>query len=1035
MKLHRTVLALGLLALCAGIAAGQVTTGSLSGQVLDQEGGALPGVTIQAVNENTGTRYTVVTGPDGRFNIVNVKLGDYGVTASLEGFRASEATGVQVRLGEATDLSFELQLETISEELVVVGESNPLISPARTGAASNVSAQDIENLPTIGRGLDDFARTNPFFTQSAENEDPVAISVAGRSSRYNNIQIDGSVNNDLFGLSDQGTPGGQANTTPISLDAIDEIQLVLADYDVRQGGFSGGSINAVTRSGTNDLNGSLYYFSFDDGLVGDGPKELGTIGTFSDDQYGFRLGGPISQDKVFYFLNAEISEREEPTGWSIDGVGGQQFGAGAETLADAERFRNILINNYGFDPGGLAENTRPTDSDKIFGRLDFNVNDNNTLTLRHNYVDATNLINRPSSGTYEFPSEGYDFASETNSTVLQLNSVLGSDKFNEFRVALQTIRDRRGGVATPAFPWIEVEQVGEGGDFEFEAGTEPFSTRNALDQDILEFTNDFTWVLGDHTVTLGTHNELFEFDNLFVQNAFGSYEFSTLDDLEAGISRRYNYTFVNEGKPDSQKFKVNQVGLYVGDQWAAKPNLSLTYGLRVDIPFFPDSPSRNPLTEDLYGLRTDTIPDGETLWQPRVGFNWDPKSDGKQQLRGGVGLFAGRTPYVWISNSYARTGIEQTNVQAFGVPIVTDINNQPVDVGGASTGEFNLIDPNFQFPQVLRYNLAYDQQLPWWDLVASIELVYSDSQEEIDYRDVNLQESGQVRPYDGRPIMEKVDSGVTGAYLITNTSQGEATNLAVKLERPYRDGWSAFVSYAYGDSKTVNDGTSSRAVSNFQFTEVPGNPNEVPVSTSDFNVEHRFNASLQYRFNRDTNFPTTVSAFYNLQSGRPFSNIYGFQSFPTANGDGYFSNDLMYVPSGPDDVVIGDGTWEELDAFLKSVDCLDGNRGRIAPRNCGDAPWSHSLDIRIAQDIPIRGTSLQITADILNVMNLFDSSSGVVRYANFNAITPVDWIGVTDDGLPIYDLDGIVTDPDQSKWQTSNLSSRWRAKLGIRWSF
>ena len=256
----------------------------------------------------------------------------------------------------------------------------------------------------------------------------------------------------------------------------------------------------------------------------------------------------------------------------------------------------------------------------------------------------------------------------------------------------------------------------------------------------------------------------------------------------------------------------------------------------------------------------------------------------------------------------------------------------------------------------MRYNLAYDQQLPWWDMVASIELIYSDSVKEIDYKDVNLVNTGEVQPFDGRPIFERLDGGVSGAYFITNTSQGEATNLAVKLERPYRDGWSGFVSYAYGQADVVNDGTSSRAVSNFQFTEVPGDPNNAPLSASDFQVEHRFNASVQYRFNRTSNFPTTVAAFYNLQSGRPFTNIYGFQTFPSINGDIYFGNDLMYVPTGPDDVEIGNGTWEELDAFLRTVPCLDNNRGGIAVRNDGDSPWFESLDIRFAQDIPIRGT-------------------------------------------------------------------------------
>jgi outer membrane receptor protein involved in Fe transport len=323
----------------------------------------------------------------------------------------------------------------------------------------------------------------------------------------------------------------------------------------------------------------------------------------------------------------------------------------------AERFETIL-SRYNFNPGDTAELVRPTESDKFFLRFDFNIGDDHQLTLRHNYVDASNLINRPSSTTYEWDSEGYDFNSETNSSVAQINSVFGTSKFNEGRVTLQSVKDRRPGVSF--FPWVEVEEIEVSGSAdEYEAGTEPFSTRNSLDQDVIEIHDDFTWLLGDHTLTLGTHNEFFTFDNLFVQNAFGSYEFTDMTYFEQGLAREWEWTTIREGFSPSQEFDVNQFGIYGGDQWAVKPNLTLTYGLRLDVPFFPDDPSRNPLTEELYGLRTDQMPDGEELWQPRVGFNWDIRSDGQQQLRGGLGLFAGRTPYVWISNAYARTGVEQ----------------------------------------------------------------------------------------------------------------------------------------------------------------------------------------------------------------------------------------------------------------------------------------------------------------------------------------------------------------------------------------
>ncbi|MEM7354937.1 MAG: hypothetical protein AAF657_29275, partial [Acidobacteriota bacterium] len=820
-----------------------------------------------------------------------------------------------------------------------------------------------------------------------------------------------------------------------SLDAIQELELVIADFDVRNGGFSGGGINAVTRSGSNNLKGSVFYYTRDKDLFGDGPDELGEFGEFDEDQYGFRIGGPIAKDKVFFFGNLDIEDRVTPSGWSIDGSTGQAFGGG-NLIAEANRFRQILIDNYGFDPGGLGENSRDDPSDKYFLRFDFNLNDSHNLTVRHNLVDAARDINRPGGFAYQWPSNTYDFQTETNSTVLQLNSVFGANAFNEARVAFQAIEDRRAGADGIRFPWIEIEDVN--GDLpgrnEFEAGTERFSTQNALDQDILELHNDFTWLKGNHTITFGTHNELFTFDNLFVQNAFGSYQFADLDQLESGISRNFDFTVIGDGQPLTQQFDVNQLGFYVGDQWAVKDNFTVTLGLRVDVPFFPDTPGRNPETEARFGFRTDDIPDGEQLWQPRVGFNWDIEGNGESQLRGGAGIFAGRTPYVWISNQYARTGLTQLFIDCNNEPFNPDPFNQDPSCGldDPGAGEFNFIDPSFNFPQVARYNLAYDRQLPWWNLVASAEFVFTDSIEEIDYANVGLTQIGTT--FDGRP---EYDDGAD-AFLIRNTSEGESTNFSLKLEKPFSDGLWGFVSYAFNDSEVINEGSSSRAVSNFSFNEA-FDPNNVGLSTSDFEVEHRFNASLSYRFNRSSEYPTTVSMFYNHQSGRPFSwnmgsDFVGFGFGGSYNGDGSDGNDPAWVPATANDVVITNGTWEELDAFISANPVLDAARGGNTVRNADRAPWTHSLDIHVAQDIPVGKGHLELTFDLVNLGNLLDDDSGLVRYVNFNAVEVWELEGFTDGGTPIISLANITRGQDDL-FELHNTNSRWRGKIGIRWSF
>jgi hypothetical protein len=1021
--------------LWAGLAQAQgVTTGSLSGVVIDPTGAVVPGVSVVATFVPTSTRYATVTDMEGRFRILNVKVGSpYKVTASLPGFQTAEATDVAVRLGEDTYLTFNLQLEAATGEILVVSESSPLIGPLKMGVTSSVSEASIDALPSADRNLYDFARTNPVFTTYSPGEDSTVLSVSGRNNRYNNISIDGSVNNDVFGLAGSGTPGGQTESQPISLDAVQELQLVTSSYDVRQGGFTGGSLNVITKSGTNDWSGSVYGYYADDSFVND-IDELGELGTFDDQEYGFTLGGRLVRDKAFFFVNYEHRDLNEPTGYSMDGSGGVCY-LDCEYTDEAAEFRNYVIDTYGYDPGGLGQVTVEKPNDKFFVRFDFNLNASNNLTLRHNYIDASKYVIRPDYDYWQFANNGYDFLNETNSTVAQWNSVWGDGYFNELRVTYQTIRDNRRS-PTQAFPTIEI--TNPDGDFSsWQAGFEPFSTANALDQDIIEITNDFTFFAGDHEIIIGTHNELYSFDNLFIQQSYGAYEFDTLDDFYAGTASQFDYTYPNDPANPSDTFDMYQFGLYAGDTWRVKPNLTLVFGLRLDVPTFPDTPAYNPLVEDIFGVRTDRIPDGNLLWSPRIGFNWDISGDSSKQLRGGVGLFTGRTPFVWISNNYGRTGTRQTTIRAFGdIPFNPDPNDQPTDVGGASSQDVNTVDPDFEFPQTWRANLAYDHKLPWWDVVASAEVMYAKSVNEVTWRDLNLVQTGEVLPFDGRPIYEELSGTFSGNYYLTNTSKGDALNAILKLEKPYSAAtpfWGS-VSYAYGEANVINDATSSRAVSNFQYNEA-ADPNNPQLSPSDFEVRHRVTANINYEFNRSSRWSTVLSVFWNHQAGRPYMNIFDY-NYPSPNEDQYMSNDPIYVPSGADDVVITNGTWDQLNAYFESYG-LDKYKGRIAPRNSLRQPYVTQTDLAIRQNIPVPGkSSLQVLFDIYNFWNLIDDDSGWVRYVPFGTATPFTYEGVTDDGKPIYELNDEVLNPDENSiYSVDNIRSRWRMRLGVRWSF
>lgn len=1029
MKRIRTVLCL--IAVCAvgWVQPGygqNVTTGTLTGIVKDAQGGVLPGANVTATHTPTGTVYEGATEADGTFSLLNVRAGGpYEITASLAGFRAQTQTGVQANLGQATAIDFTLQLETLTETVTVTAEASSLFSPSNTGTSANVQQEIIENLPTVQRSLADFARVNPFFAPSATNANSgTALSVGGRSGRYNNLQIDGAVNNDLFGLADSALPGGQANTEPISLDAIQELQLVVAPYDVRQGNFSGGGINAITRSGSNSFHGAGYYLFRNQDWVGKGPDDR-AIATFSDKIGGGSVGGPIVQNRAFFFTNLEWQRRQRPSGWSIDGSSGQSFGRQAE----AQRVLSILQSRYGYDPGGIGEFIRENPNDKIFARGDVNLGSKHQLIVRHNYIDSYDDVGTPSSTRFIFPDQMYQFNSKTNSTVGQVNSTFGK-AVNEARMTYQRIRDFRGNRAEP-FPQVNI-RLGGGQDLRF--GTEQFSTRNRLDQDIIELHDDLTWVSGSHQFTVGTHNEFFKFTNLFIRDNFGTYDFSSIDLFEQGLAQSFDYSFSNTSDPQqAAEFWVYQVGFYVGDLWRVRENVTLNYGVRLDMPIFPDKPAANATVTALYGQSTDVVPESRT-WSPRAGVNWDLSSaETRQQVRAGVGLFGGRTPYVWLSNQYTNTGNEFTRVSTgFNAnnrfAFVADPDAQPRNVGAAATNEINLVDPSYTFPQLVRGNLGYDRSLVA-GLVASAELLFSKTVNDIDYRNLNLAVAGTRA--DGRPFYRRANPAFSDVIFLTDTDQGSAWTIATKLERPFRNGWYASGSYLYGRSQTVNDGGSSQARSNWINNYFADDVNDVPVAISNFDPAHRITASMAYEVPLG---PTraTFSLYYNGQTGRP----YAYRYSNDVNVDQGTTNDLFYIPRDASDVVITNGTFDQLMAFLEDADCSDLTPGTIVERNSCRAPWVNTLDFHTALNVPFGRYSGEITFNLLNLINLFDSGSGLVEYATFNGIAPASAAVSAATGQWVYTLNNVVINPAANpRFSRDDLRSRWQAQLGFRFRF
>ena len=621
-------------------------------------------------------------------------------------------------------------------------------------------------------------------------------------------------------------------------------------------------------------------------------------------------------------------------------------------------------------------------------------------------------------------------------TVAQLNSVFGSS-FNEARIGFQTIRDKRD--VPVVFPSVEVGGTGPRSG-ELIAGTERFSGANSLDQDILEITDDFTFIRGSHTFTVGTHNEIFEFKNLFLSDFYAYYYFPTLAAFEAEQATEYSIGFANGADPRRPaQFEARQYGFYGGDQWRVNDRWSLTYGLRLDMAGFPDTPSFNPAVENAIGYSTAETPSEDPVFSPRIGFNWDPNGDGRQQLRGGVGIFAGRTPFVWISNAYANTGVESSALScqlARGCPVPLfnpDPLNQPRNLGSASAVTVDLIDPDFEFPHVLRTTLGYDREL-FWGIRGSAELVWSQTQQDVYYQNVNKVETGSLS-FDGRPTYASRSSALRDALLLTNTGKGEELAATIQLRRPFTNGLTLSTIYAYMDAESAFDATSSRAISNWQFMPVRGDIFEPEMSTSSFEIEHRFNISGSYNF-QTGRVGHTFALYYNAQSGRPYSVLIGGDP----NRDGYSTNDLLYVPASADEIILKDfaGNVISYDVFADylSQAGIGATEGRILLRNESLEPWAHLLDFHYGLDVPIKIVTTEITLDVLNVLNLIDSESGVVRYVANQSVTPVTYRGLDPaTGKPIYQEATSGSLRPGRQFSTADIRSRWQAKLGVRFTF
>ncbi|MGN6510795.1 MAG: TonB-dependent receptor [Chitinophaga sp.] len=1053
------------------VASAQVTTSGLNGTIKDDSQG-LPGATVKAIHLPSGTIYGTTTQPDGRYTIPNMRAGGpYRIEVTFIGYAPQTFNDIHLKLGVFYKL--DATLESGSQQLhevTVSAQRGGIINPNNSGTAVNISRTQIENLPTVTRSVQDFARLSAQATSMTNGSDgsPLGISFGGQNNRYNQFAVDGAMANDVFGLAASGTNGGQASGNPISIEAIDQIQIVLNPYDVKQSGFAGGGINAITKSGTNDFHGAAYFLYQNRDFVGKSPNEARLkYGEFNSNTYGIGIGGPIIKNKLFFYLNAEQVKRTSPIDFNPadPGTGSTNF-----TEDQLKAIADKVQNTWGVDLGGYTAQEKEFKNTNILGRIDWNISSVHKLTLRHSYSEASNLggTSRSRDVAY-FYNSYYTFPSKTNSTTLELNSIFSNRLSNELRLGLNLVRDNRKYNGEP-FTNVRINDPGA----TFNVGSEYSSQVNALKQNIITITDNLTLYRGEHTITIGTSNDIYNMKNDFMQGAFGAYTFGSLDDfLNDGKPSQYQivYTTNDTLSRNGVTFKAAQLGLYAQDEWDVADNFRLTYGLRVDMPIFPTKPSYNEtLAKEYPGYSTDVLPKSKLLWAPRVGFNWDVMNNGKTQIRGGVGIFTSRVPFVWISNQYNNTGNLYTSLSLnnaarpedflmrfdkndpfFGQYSAKNLQAMGIPVSPRSSA-VNLTARDFKFPQIFKTNLALDQQLPW-GVVGTLELNYSRTINNVIWTNLSVEKTGNsitLGGNDTRPTWQKMP-GTTfdQVLLLDNTNKGYTYNISAEFTKTTSNGLFAKVGYTFGESKSVNDGTSSTANSNWRYSPNINGLNDLDLGYSKFRMGHRVFAAVTkaFRYGSQKQWATTLGLFYNGQSGTPYTWVYFNRTDPTGDDtQSSGNNDLIYIPTAEEvttmrfDPITNRTEAEQrmdLEELISNDKYLSAHRGQRAGKYAVRTPFEHTFDFKLVQTIPIiKAHKIDITFDIMNVGNLLNKKWGRSYYISNNVATPITFR--SNSGGPVFQYDKTRlndTDGKMTPYYTNNFTSRWRGQLGVRYSF
>ena len=1065
----------------------QETTALLNGRVADSKGAILTGAIITVKHEPTGYVTTTTTNSKGIFYIPNLRVGGpYSIKVSSLGFKDEVMNDVNLSLGANPELTLSLKSTTTDlKEVTVTATGRKAIA-----GATIIGSRQLSTLPTIGRSLSDFTRLTP---QSNNN------SYAGSNFRYNNLTIDGAINNDAFGFSNSaggvsgqgqsGAAGSGTRTNPYSIDVIQEVQVQLAPYDIRLGNFTGGSVNAVTKSGSNDIHGSIYGYGRSQALVGKSVDGLKTkIGSdFSDYQYGATLSGPLVRNKAFFIVNYEHTDRKEP---SFNNVGDP---GAAMTAAEGQQIVSQLQTKYGYNPGDyLGAYKIFTKSDKVFARLDFNLNKKSTLMIRAIYTNGSGNNLERSSTNFQFGSTDFTQHTKNLNLVAELKTKISADVNNQFNVSYINIHEYRD-FPGPISPYIDIDNG------RITLGTWREASIYNLKQSTFELSDNVTVTKGINKFTFGTHNEFYNLTYGFINSYNGRWEYARgLNSFLADNPSRIRGAFITDPKLSNNRddiynnppnpFNVALTSVYGQDEISLSKKFKLSGGIRLDYSFVGSQPyldpalnttnsagyvSANPTySNTAFKDLTGKLPSRVAV-SPRLGFNYDVKGDQSIILRGGTGIFSGRVPFAWYGYAYTLNGGTYGNIDwngpAAGQYVPLAINPQGLKdtvtkYGGASrssTREIDVFDNNFKLPTVWRSSLAADFKFGK-GYKFTFDVLYTKTIYDVKYEQINLKDS--VAYYSTGPTQTpvyvggKYNSAYSNVYFLTNTSEGYRYNITGQISKftntmlgSHALNFSWSLAYTYGMSKDITNGIRNSWESSYNVN--PANvPSNSQLAYSNFDLRHRIVATWSSTLAWNPANSTSLSFFYGGTSGSPYSLIYQSASFGSGS-----NAPLPYIPKTQADINLKDnGTytaaqqWQDLDAFINADKYLSTRRGQYAERNGMRTPWNHDLDMKIMHEFKLSKTNksqaLQISLDVFNVLNLLNNDWGHVTFVtNLNNYT-VNFLKFVADangkavGAPAsgYTPTFNFVKPSGLNghyYTVDPMNSRWQGQFGIKYIF